>query len=85
MKRIVWDERKNKIDQTKHRVRFEDAADVFFDPLSLSVDDSDVVFYTEFEEEIGIISAGRPTRTERLPYEEGMLISAKASEESILN
>jgi uncharacterized DUF497 family protein len=90
-KRIVWDEKKNKVNQTKHRIKFENAADVFFDPLSLSVDDSEhswyefrfisigktkaekliVVFYTESDEEIRIISAGKPTRTERLKYGEG--------------
>lgn len=90
-KRIVWDEKKNKTNQTKHRISFEDAADVFFDPLALSVDDPEpswyefrfitigetktqklvVVFYTENDEEIRIISARKPTRTERLQYEEG--------------
>ncbi len=90
-KRIVWDEKKNKTNQTKHRISFEDAADLFFDPLTLSVDDSEhswyefrfisigktkvqrliVVFYTETDEEIRIISARKPTRTERLQYEEG--------------
>ena len=90
-KRIVWDEKKNKTNQTKHRVSFKDAADVFFDPLALSVDDSEhswyefrfisigktksqklvVVFYTENDEEIRIISARKPTRAERLQYEEG--------------
>ncbi len=30
-----------------------------------------VVFYTESDEEIRIVSARKPTRTERLKYEEG--------------
>jgi uncharacterized DUF497 family protein len=38
-KRIVWDEKKNKINQTKHQISFEDAATVFFDSLALTVDD----------------------------------------------
>lgn len=90
-KRIVWDEKKNKTNQTKHRIRFADAAGVFFDPLTVSVEDTEhswdefrfisigktkaqkliVVFYTETDEEIRIISARKPTRTERLQYEEG--------------
>jgi uncharacterized protein len=89
-KRIVWDEKKNKINHTKHRIGFEESADVFFDTLALTVEDAEhswnefrfitigktktqkllVVFYTETEEEIRIISARKPTRTERLNYEE---------------
>lgn len=89
-KRIVWDDKKNKLNQTKHRISFEVASDVFFDTLALTVDDSEhswyefrfitigttrnqsltVVFFTENDEEIRIISARKPTRTERLNYEE---------------
>ena len=88
-KRIVWDEKKNKINRTKHQISFEEAAVVFFDSLALTVSDSEhswyefrfitigetktqkmiVVFYTETEDEIRIISARKPTRTERLNYE----------------
>ena len=90
-KTIVWDERKNKANRTKHRIGFDEASDIFFDPLSLTVADADhswdefrfisigktkreklvVVFYTETDQEIRIISARQPTRTERLNYEEG--------------
>lgn len=90
-KRIVWDEQKNKVNQTKHRIGFAEAATVFFDTLALTVDDAEhswyefrfftvgktetqkliVVFYSETDEEIRIISARKPTRTERLQYEEG--------------
>lgn len=89
-KRIVWDEKKNKSNQTKHRISFEEAATVFFDALALTVDDLEhslyefrfitigqtktqklvVVFYTETDKEIRIISARKPTRVERLSYEE---------------
>lgn len=89
-KRIVWDEKKNKVNQTKHRISFAEAATVFFDTLALTVNDSEhswyefrfitigetetrrliVVFYSETNEEIRIISARKPTRTERLRYEE---------------
>lgn len=91
MKRIVWDEKKNKINQTKHKIGFAEAATVFFDKLALTVDDDEhswyefrfitigeteiqkltVVFYSETDEEIRIISARKPTRNERLRYEEG--------------
>jgi uncharacterized DUF497 family protein len=89
-RRIVWDEKKNKLNQTKHRISFEEAASVFFDPLSLTVEDDEhswyedrfitigkteshkliLAFYTETGNEIRIISARRPTRSERLNYEE---------------
>jgi uncharacterized DUF497 family protein len=89
-RRIVWDEKKNKHNQAKHRISFEEAASVFFDPLNLTVNDEShsfyeyrfftigktreqrliVIFYTETDEEIRIISARRPTRSERMNYEE---------------
>lgn len=37
--RIVWDENKNRINRRKHRISFEEAATVFYDPLSLTVPD----------------------------------------------
>lgn len=40
-KRIVWDERKNKANQTKHKLGFDEASDIFFEPLALTVDDPD--------------------------------------------
>jgi uncharacterized protein len=89
-RRIVWDDRKNRANRLKHRIGFEEASDVFFDPLAITVDDADhssdefrfisigktklqkllLVFFTETDQEIRIISARRPTRTERLNYEE---------------
>ena len=90
-KKIVWDGQKNRTNRTKHSVDFNEASEIFFDPLALTVDDVDhswdefrfisigktillklvVVFFTETDQEIRIISARRPTRTERLNYEEG--------------
>jgi uncharacterized protein len=87
---IVWDEKKNKHNQTKHGISFEEAASVFLDPLGLTIYDDEhswyeyrfitigktetqkliVTFYTETDEEIRIISARKPTRLERLGYEE---------------
>ncbi len=89
-KRIVWDKNKNKTNQTKHQISFEEAASVFSDNLALTVNDAEhswyelrfitigltktqkltVVFYTENDAEIRIISARKPTKTERLNYEE---------------
>lgn len=89
-KRIVWDAKKNKVNLIKHGVGFDEASEVFFDPLALTVNDADhsweefrfvsigaigngkvfVVFYTETDNEIRIISAREPTRTERVEYEE---------------
>ena len=89
-KRIVWDDRKNKVNRTKHGVGFDEASDIFLDPLAVTVNDADhswnesrfvtigktkldkmlVVFFTETEQEIRMISARRPTRSERLGYEE---------------
>ena len=89
-KRIVWDVRKDRTNRTKHGISFEEASEIFFDPVALTVDDQEhswyefrfitigktrlqrlvVVFFTETEEEIRIISARKPTRSERLNYEE---------------
>lgn len=89
-KRIVWDENKNRINRTKHRISFDEAATVFFDRLALTADDPEhswyefrfvtigktrtqrltVVFFTESDEEIRVISARKPTHAERLKYEE---------------
>lgn len=39
--RIEWDEQKNAANRRKHRVSFEEAASVFFDPQALLRDDPD--------------------------------------------
>ena len=89
-KPIVWDQNKNRANRTKHKIDFSEAADVFFDPLAVTVDDPEhswnenrfvtigettkrkliVVFYTENEIELRIISARKPTRSEILNYEQ---------------
>src|SRR5258705_584014 len=38
---IEWDERKNSLNQTKHRVSFDEAATVLSDPLEIVIDDPD--------------------------------------------
>ena len=90
MKDIVWHSRKNKTNQTKHGISFEEASEVFFDTLAVTVADEEhswyerrfvtigqakqgkliVVFHTETETEIRIFSARKPTKPERLNYEE---------------
>lgn len=38
-KRVTWDLAKNQTNKKKHKISFEEAATVFYDPLSLTVDD----------------------------------------------
>jgi uncharacterized DUF497 family protein len=40
---IEWDESKNRLNQRKHNVSFEEAATVFVDPLEITIDDPDHV------------------------------------------
>ncbi len=90
MKDIAWNQQKNRTNKTKHGISFNEASEVFFDLLSLTVADEEhsweerrfitigetsagkliVVFHTETETEIRIFSARKPTRIERLSYEE---------------
>jgi len=37
--KVEWDERKNRFNQRKHNVSFEEAATVFLDPLEITIDD----------------------------------------------
>ena len=39
--RFEWDENKNIINQKKHRIAFEEAKTVFYDPEALAIDDSE--------------------------------------------
>jgi len=36
---VEWDETKNRLNQRKHNVSFEEAATVFIDPLEITIDD----------------------------------------------
>lgn len=38
-KRVTWDLAKNQANKKKHKISFEEAATVFYDLLSLTVDD----------------------------------------------
>ncbi len=44
-KEIVWDDRKDKSNRAKHLIGFDEAAEVFFDSLALTVDDPDHSWY----------------------------------------
>ncbi|MGQ0761060.1 MAG: BrnT family toxin [Acidobacteriota bacterium] len=71
---MTWDPRKDQANKRKHKIGFEEAATVFYDPLSLTVDDPEHSTYVSFFEsrtEIRIISAQKPTKRERNYYEEG--------------
>ena len=36
---VEWDERKNLLNQEKHRITFQEAATIFTDPLEIMIDD----------------------------------------------
>lgn len=36
---VEWDENKNRLNQRKHNVSFEEGATVFLDPLEITIDD----------------------------------------------
>ena len=59
-RKIVWDERKNKSNRTKHGIGFDEASDVFFDRLALTVDDTD-----HSADEFRFVSMGK-TRMQKL-------------------
>lgn len=51
-----WDENKNKINQRKHGVSFEEAVSVFYDDEALIIDDPD---HSDFEERFIILGLSR--------------------------
>lgn len=36
---VEWDDRKNRLNQTKHAVSFEEAATIFLDPFEIAIED----------------------------------------------
>ncbi len=58
-KRITWDAAKNEANKKKHKVSFEEAATVFYDPLSLTVDDPEHSGYERRLHIIGESNKGR--------------------------
>jgi uncharacterized DUF497 family protein len=90
MDEVEWDPNKDRANQSRHGVSFDEAATVFNDPLEITVPDPThsltenrfysigrsesekllVVVYTERNGKIRMISARRPTRTERRIYED---------------
>ena len=41
---VEWDEKKNRLNQKKHKVSFEEAATIFADPLESAIADPDHAF-----------------------------------------
>ena len=41
---VEWDAGKNRLNQRKHDVSFEEAATVFFDPFEITIDDPEHAF-----------------------------------------
>lgn len=91
MIKIEWSARKNRINVTKHRVDFSEAATVFDDPAHTSISDPAhsvsesryvtigmsvnkrliIMAHTFEDDKIRIITARKPTKSEREKYEEG--------------
>jgi hypothetical protein len=57
--RFEWDEAKNRVNQRKHGVRFEEAQTVFDDPLAVSIVDQEHSITEERWLTIGMSSQGR--------------------------
>jgi len=58
-KRITWDAAKNRLNAKKHKISFEEAATVFYDPLSLTVDDP---AHSVYEQRLHIIGKSSGNR-----------------------
>ena len=57
--RLQWDARKARENLRKHRVSFEEASSVFFDPLSVTGDDPDHSVGERSLVTFGVSSSGR--------------------------
>ena len=66
--RFEWDENKNTINKSKHKIAFEEAKTVFEDADALVIDDPD--HSRESDSVIRIISARKATKTETRQYNE---------------
>jgi uncharacterized protein len=58
-KRITWNGSKNLANKKKHKIGFEEAATVFYDPLSLTVADLE---HSEYERRLHIIGESNKGR-----------------------
>lgn len=66
---VEWDAGKNRLNQRKHNVPFEEAATVFFDPFEITIDDPEHAFSERRFISIGASFRGRllvVSYTERL-------------------
>lgn len=87
---VEWDDRKNRLNQMKHAVSFEETATILLDPFEIAIEDPAhsiseyrfisigrsfggrllVVSYSERNNLVRIITARKPTRSERRAYEQ---------------
>jgi len=58
-KQITWNAAKNQANKKKHKISFEEAATVFYDPLSLTVGDPEHSVYERRLHIIGESNGGR--------------------------
>ncbi|CAC9597357.1 hypothetical protein [uncultured Gammaproteobacteria bacterium] len=80
-----WDETKNKLNQTKHGISFEEAKEVFFDPLQVSKLDHKFHYFEERWVTIGTTSKHKLLVVANLFYTEDgseiiRIISARQSD-----
>ncbi len=59
MKDIVWNSQKNRTNKTKHGISFDEASEVFFDMLSLTVADEEHSWEERRFITVGQTSAGK--------------------------
>lgn len=57
--RFEWDENKNRINQSKHKISFEEAKTVFYDMEAIVIDDPD---HSEAEERFIILGLSRKAK-----------------------
>lgn len=56
--RFEWDENKNRINQSKHKISFEEAKTVFYDVAAIVIDDPE---HSEAEERFVILGLSKKT------------------------
>jgi uncharacterized DUF497 family protein len=67
-KRITWDAAKNQANKRRHKISFEEAATVFYDHLSLTVDDPE---HSLYERRLHIIGESKNGRVIVVTFFEG--------------
>ena len=69
--KFQWNDNKNKINQKKHKISFEEAQSVFFDEEALIIDDPEHC-YRKSDTIIRIISARKATVRETISYNKNL-------------